>query len=286
MRLLELIGCAMLCLAVACGKAGNSPDETGMPSPPEPRTVLKPGDTIKVMTYNIHHANPPSRPGEIDVEAIAAVINRENPDIVALQEVDVRTRRSGPSLDQARTLATRTGMQVFFSKSIDYQGGEYGNAILSKLPIVQRIRHELPSAPGASVEGRSLALIAVGTDDGGFVYIGSTHLDVSDTETRNMQVDKLREVNQHLSAPFVIGGDFNAQIGSETINRFVAGEMFRTACLGSCPNTIPATSPNRAIDFIFLNQEASSVFTVLSYATVNETYASDHRPVVTELKYR
>ncbi|MBK1439121.1 endonuclease/exonuclease/phosphatase family protein [Parapedobacter sp. ISTM3] len=281
-----LIHFAFLFLVSACGKVGSDLDEPGEPNPPQTGTVIKSGDTVRMVTYNIHHANPPSRPGEIDIEAIAAVINRVNPDVVALQEVDVRTQRSGPSLDQARTLATRTGMQVFFSKSIDYQGGEYGNAILSRYPIVQRVRHELPSVPGVSTEARSLAVIAVETENGERIYFGTTHLDVSHAETRNLQVDKLRDVNEALGAPFVLGGDFNAQVGSETINRLVAGNVFRVACLGSCPNTIPAASPSRAIDFIFLNQAASSAFTVVGYASVNETYASDHRPVVAELVYR
>lgn len=286
MRFPVLLWSVLLLMVCGCGKNENGVDDPEDPTPPEVKTVIRSGETVKVMAYNIHHANPPSRPGVIDINAIAAVINRERPDIVALQEVDVRTRRSGVDLDQAQTLASRTGMQVFFSKSIDYQGGEYGNAILSRYPIVARTRHELPIRQGSSAEARSLAIIAVETDDGGRVYFGSTHLDVSDTESRNMQVDRIREVNNALAAPFVIGGDFNAQMGSETINRFVAGNTFQVACLGGCPNTIPVNSPNRAIDFVFLNQRASSDFTVLSYVAVNETYASDHLPVLTELKYK
>ncbi len=71
---------------------------------------------IKVMTYNIHHCNPPSAGEKIDVAAIAKVINDESPDFVALQEVDVYTLRSGKGLNQAKELARLTGMNFFFQK--------------------------------------------------------------------------------------------------------------------------------------------------------------------------
>src|SRR5690606_7643924 len=90
--------------------------------------------TVRVMSYNIHHAAPPSKPGVIDLDAIAAVIHAQQPDLVALQEVDVFTGRSGP-FNQAEELGKRTGMSAHFFKAIDHDGGEYGLAILSKLEV-------------------------------------------------------------------------------------------------------------------------------------------------------
>ncbi|MFN2440183.1 MAG: hypothetical protein ABR503_13355 [Chitinophagaceae bacterium] len=55
--------------------------------------IKKPG--LHILSYNIHHANPLSRPGIIDLQAIAQVIKQQTPDLVALQEVDVYTNRSG-----------------------------------------------------------------------------------------------------------------------------------------------------------------------------------------------
>src|SRR6478752_6765767 len=65
---------------------------------------------VRVMTYNVHHCNPPSVPGKIDVEAVAKVIREANPDLVALQEIDVFTNRSGKALHEARELGRLTGM--------------------------------------------------------------------------------------------------------------------------------------------------------------------------------
>jgi len=76
-------------------------------------------NSISILSYNIHHANPPSKPGVIDVSAIANVIDRQQADLVALQEVDVHTARSGKALHEAEEIARLTGMKVFFAKAIN-----------------------------------------------------------------------------------------------------------------------------------------------------------------------
>ena len=73
---------------------------------------------LKVMSYNIHHCNPPSAGDKIDVAAIARVISKEKPDFVALQEVDVNTERSGKGSNQAKELAKLTGMNFYFQKPL------------------------------------------------------------------------------------------------------------------------------------------------------------------------
>src|SRR5690554_4405995 len=82
--------------------------------------------SLKVLSYNIHHANPPSKPDFIDLPAIAKVINESDADLVALQEVDVNTIRSGKGINQTEELGRLTNRHYFFVKGIDYQGGEYG----------------------------------------------------------------------------------------------------------------------------------------------------------------
>ncbi len=98
-------------------------------------TATSKGQTIKIMTYNIRHASPPSHPDKIDVDTVAGVIKKYQPDIVALQEVDVNTGRSGKQLHEAQVIAEKTGLQASFGKAIDFSGGAYGIAILTKYPI-------------------------------------------------------------------------------------------------------------------------------------------------------
>src|SRR5690606_28018267 len=103
--------------------------------------------------YNIHHANPPSKPALIDIDAIARAIKDQDPDLVALQEVDVNTQRSG-KFNQAEEIARRLGMSFFFAKAIDHGGGDYGVAILSKFPMSETAIHSLPTEPNTKGEPR------------------------------------------------------------------------------------------------------------------------------------
>jgi len=118
-----------LCLSLGCAtKLIQRTSSSGA-------TSVANSSKLRVLTYNIHHGNPPSRPDFIDINAIANVIKQQNPDIVSLQEIDVNTIRSGKTLDEANELGRLTGMKAYFAKGIDYGGGEYGVAVLSKLPM-------------------------------------------------------------------------------------------------------------------------------------------------------
>ena len=76
--------------------------------------VIGHGDTLSILTYNIHHANPPSKPGLIDVDAIAAVIVKLRPDVVALQEVDVYTNRSGKKHARGKSHCRKNRYEFLF----------------------------------------------------------------------------------------------------------------------------------------------------------------------------
>ncbi|ADB40954.1 endonuclease/exonuclease/phosphatase family protein [Spirosoma linguale] len=243
-----------------------------------PSDVAKKAKSLKVMTYNIHHCNPPSAGSKIDVEAIARVITAEKPDLVALQEVDVNTERSGKGLNQAKELARLTGMNFFFSKAIDHQGGDYGVAVLSRFPILDSTRFILPIDPTIGGETRTIAAITVEPTKGKRMIFASTHLDLK--EPNRLTQSEL--IIRHFGAtdlPVILAGDFNAQTDSKVIQLF--DQTFVRSCQ-SCAPTIPVKNPNRAIDFVMVKQGGSLKST--STRVVDEQYASDHLPVVVELK--
>ncbi len=96
-------------------------------------SVAAQSPTLRIMTYNIHHCEGTDR--QIDIERIAEIIRKSGCDLVALQEVDRRTTRSN-QVDQLTELARLTGLHPYFGKAIDFGGGEYGVAILSKYPAI------------------------------------------------------------------------------------------------------------------------------------------------------
>jgi len=238
---------------------------------------------LRVLCYNIHHANPPSRPNIIDLDTIANVIKKEQPHLVALQEVDVFTERSGKSIHQAEKLAGMTGMKAYFAKAIDYGGGEYGVAILSRLPMEAMQNIPLPTAAGTSGEPRTLATAVITLPQGKKILFATTHLDAQRQDTnRLLQVNRIVEVLKQEKLPVVIAGDFNSVEGTQIIN--VLDSYFTRTCTTNCGFTIPEINPTRTIDFIAY--APANAFIVMEHRVVDEKYASDHLPVASSLRVK
>jgi endonuclease/exonuclease/phosphatase family metal-dependent hydrolase len=252
---------------------GNNPGaETGVTTLPA---------TLNVLSYNIHHCNPPGAGTLIDVDTIAGVIRKLNPDLVALQEVDVRTKRSG-GVDQAALLGEKTGMKAYFFKAIDHDGGEYGVGILTKLPVSGFKQYKLPTVAESKGEPRILATITIKGRDGKDLIFACTHLDAqSNPQNRLLQIREISTILKENSLPVIIAGDLNAATGSEVINIF--DETFTRTC-SACAYTIPVKNPNKTIDFI--GYKPADRFEVEKHEVINETYASDHLPVSVILKLK
>ncbi|WP_018630162.1 endonuclease/exonuclease/phosphatase family protein [Niabella aurantiaca] len=236
-------------------------------------------DVLTFMSYNVHHCNPPSKPGVIDVDAVVNVIKREHPDVVALQEIDVNTGRSG-KINQAALLSEKTGYHSFhFSKSIDHDGGDYGIMILSKYPLSDAETHKLPTDPATGGEPRVLSLATVTLPGGKKIRIASTHLDFHGKTNSKLQMTEVNRILADEKLPVIIGGDFNATEKSATIQ--LLDQAFTRTCK-NCAFTIAEGKEKQAIDFIAY--KPGSAFSVLLHRVVDEDYASDHRPVQAVLK--
>jgi endonuclease/exonuclease/phosphatase family metal-dependent hydrolase len=236
---------------------------------------------LTVMTYNIHHCNPPSAGTKIDVEAIASVINKHKPDLVALQEVDVNTERSGKGRNQAQLLAALTGMHYFFAKAIDHQGGDYGVAILSRYAILDSAQYSLPVDQAIGGEPRTIAAITAEITKGKKVIFASTHLDLKE-QNRRTQSELIVKHFANESLPVIIGGDFNAMPDSPSISYL--DQTFTRSCKDDCLPTIPVDKPKRTIDFIMFRP--ADKLKAVSTKVIDEKYASDHLPVLVELSIR
>lgn len=247
-----------------------------VPSSSQSTAAAKKRNEIAVLSYNIHHANPPSKPNVIDLQAVANVINQQRVDIVALQEVDVHTARSGPSVHEAEELARLTGMKAFFAKAINYDGGEYGVAILSRYPLEETRNVPLPTDESTKGEHRTLASATVTLPGGQKFVFACTHLDAQKADgNRQLQIKKIVEVLKEERLPVVIAGDFNAVPTSDVIRQLDAS--FTRSCVADCGFTIPEKNPTKTIDYIAFAPAAK--FRVLTHSVVDESYASDHRPV-------
>jgi endonuclease/exonuclease/phosphatase family metal-dependent hydrolase len=274
MRYRSFLLCCFSLLSFGCGNK----------LAPVAATVSDAMPVVKVLSYNIHHANPPSKPGIIDISAIANVIKQQQPDLVALQEVDVYTNRSGKTVNEAEEIAKQSGMPYyFFAKAINYDGGEYGVAILSRYPIENMTNYPLPTEETTKGEHRTLATVTVILPQQKKILFACTHLDAQAKDTnRFLQINKIAGLLGKKEYPLIIAGDFNAEPGSRVVNEL--DKYFTRSCITNCAFTIPEINPNKTIDYNAYRP--ASAFTVTSHTVIDEKYASDHLPVLAVLKIK
>jgi endonuclease/exonuclease/phosphatase family metal-dependent hydrolase len=207
---------------------------------------------------------------KFDYDRLAKIINALKPDVVALQEVDRKTRRAS-GVDQAARLAEMTGMHYAFGNALYYSGGEYGEAILSRFPIENIKAHHLPFHPGQ--EPRTALEVTVKPDNGlpDFIFVG-THLCHQSNETRTEQAQQLNRILPATGGPPVIlAGDLNARPGSEPMQELLKERWLDTV------------APRSRIDYVLLR--ASDPWKVADVTIVDERVASDHLPILVVLKW-
>jgi endonuclease/exonuclease/phosphatase family metal-dependent hydrolase len=248
---------------------------------------------LRTMTWNIragfgNDAMTGERSHTPDLEQIASVIRRVQPDVVALQEVDRFRDRSG-YVDQTETLAELTQMDGVFAPNLVDGAGEYGVATLSRLPILEHEHVRFPSVDGW--EPRGLLDVLVETE-GVQIRIMNTHmqvgLDGDDTEAAWQREDAASGIALRARAaqePVVVMGDFNADPLSP---EFADLQRLTDAWAeqGRSGLTFPSSPVREAtdrIDVIFASQRWL-VREVIVLDTTETRLASDHFPLVADLR--
>ena len=226
---------------------------------------------LRILSYNIHHAEGVD--GKLDVPRIAQVILSVEPDLVALQEVDKNTIRTG-KVNQDIELSRLTKMNSVFGSNITFQGGQYGNAILSKFPIIKNKNFLLPNVDSGEQRGLLQSQIQISNKEN--VLFFSTHLDHRRSDTERLASAKA--INQIISldnkSPAILAGDFNDVPDSPTLKEL--GKVWlRTN--KKILRTIPASKPSRQIDYIFVQPKER--WKIIESQILDEDIASDHRAI-------
>jgi endonuclease/exonuclease/phosphatase family metal-dependent hydrolase len=246
------------------------------------RLESKPRNTLKVMTYNIHSCV--GLDGKLAPSRIARIIRGFDPDIVALQEVDVKRNRSKGE-DQAARLARELGMHVAFCCTADRAWERYGHALLTRWPATV-IASGIFSGEGQLSEPRG-ALLARVEIAGRAIYVANTHFGLTGR-------DRLRQAEILLGsewlagtpaeAPLIVCGDFNMSPGSQPYR--LMGQRFKdaqtTARVREGYETFPSPIPFTRLDFIFVSRDLE-VERIAVVKNSQTRVASDHLPVVAEL---
>lgn len=224
--------------------------------------------TLKLMTYNIRNAN--GMDGVCSFQRVANVINNASPDVVAIQEVDSMTNRSGHMYVLAE-IAERTQMHAYFAPAIDYDGGKYGVGLLTKQVPVRLQTIPLP--------GREEARVLILAEFEDYIYC-CTHLSLTQ-EDRMKSLEIVKSFTASYKKPLFLAGDLNAEPESDFVK-----ELQKDFQILSNPKhpTYPAPEPKETIDYITTLKSTANGFAFISAQVLNEPIASDHRPLLVELR--
>lgn len=224
---------------------------------------------MRILSYNIRHGE--GMDGKIDLERIAKVIAKADPDLVALQEIDRGCTRSGRQ-DIVKELGDRLSLDYRFGKFMDHDGGEYGLAVLSRYPVVEFIRHALPDG----AEPRCALEVQVEVPGlPGLVSFICVHNDWTNEDVRVKQVSALLEALSDKSNPMILAGDFNGERTDRSMV-LLPDDGWQILDKGG-QKTFPSDEPEVEIDFIVKrNLPTASV----SHTVIDERVASDHRPIL------
>jgi endonuclease/exonuclease/phosphatase family metal-dependent hydrolase len=231
--------------------------------------------TLRVMTYNIHVGVGMDK--KLDLQRIADVINRERPDLVGLQEVDRGVKRT-EGKDEIAELAALTRMEYAFAPNLDYQGGKYGVAILSRFPIKNVVHRMFENKREA--ERRGMLLVEVELDRKPLIFV-TTHLDYQFEDGRLFETEQLLKYLADVKGPLIVVADLN-DVPSGSAYQLMR-TVFDDAWIATRGNddgfSYPADKPAKRIDHIFYRKGARA-----KKAWVVESLASDHIPVVAEIE--
>lgn len=228
---------------------------------------------LRVATYNIKHGE--GNDGRVDLDRTARRLTALQADVIGLQEVDLGAKRSG-RVDQPARLGEGLEMESAFGAFMDFQGGQYGLAILSRYPIEAREVIRLPDGNEPRV---ALACRLKLPGDRRIVVV-NIHLDwVRDDGFRFAQAEKVAAYLESLDHPWILLGDFNDRLGSRTLER-----LSRNTLPANKPeqdrHTFSSTDPRQEIDFLFAAPRDR--WRCRFAEVVDDPITSDHRPVLAE----
>lgn len=238
------------------------------PGPVQPQSKVDSTKIIKVLSFNILHGR--TTKGDFNLDVLANLIKKYDPDLVAMQEVDFKANRS-KRYDLATELGWRTHMVPLFGKAMDFDGGEYGEAVLSRYSILQSRVVALPNLPKQEPRA-ALEVVTIIPAGDTIAFIG-THLAHEGEAGRVLQVEKINEAFSQNGYPTILVGDLNAKPESEPIR--ILQQHWTTSYGEEDPApTYPSDNPRIKIEYVMFSP--ANRWKVLERTVIKDTIASDH----------
>ena len=235
--------------------------------------------TFRIATYNIHKCRGLDR--RVRAERIVEVLKETEADVIALQEV-VGMDQADRERNQVRSIAEALGLHFRIGENRRLHGGAYGNAVLTRLPIVASHNHDITWRKN---EPRGCLEVILNLGDAHRLRIFNVHLGTGYFE-RRYQAKKLLEIlNTRDAAPRLLLGDFNEWprgLTSQLLEKhFNTAEPRRR--LGR-PRSYPGILPLAHVDHIYYDGPLHAANVVIHRSRL-ALIASDHLPLVAEFRY-
>ena len=227
---------------------------------------------MKIMTFNIQHCMVYKRK-EIDFKLYGETISSFSPDIVSMNEV--RNESADPEYDnQPKILSELTGLKYYyFAETLKFDGvNPYGNAILSKYPIISTEIIPIPDPPTRAYKGyyETRNILKAKLDCGLTIMV--THWGLNRDEQINAQKTVLDNLDDEKC---ILMGDFNVVHTCDLLDP-IRERMRDTAELLNEPLlSFPSDKPREKRDYIFTSKDIKTTF-----ADIPPIVVSDHRPYV------
>ncbi|MDX9974053.1 MAG: endonuclease/exonuclease/phosphatase family protein [FCB group bacterium] len=237
--------------------------------------------TLRIMTYNVHGCV--GMDGKLSLDRLVRLIRQYEPDVVALQELDVHRSRSG-RIHQAQILAHELEMAFHFHPAMHLEEEQYGDAILTRLPMRLVKAAPIPSPPRVEPRGALWVELSI---DGNPVQLINTHFGLGRAE----RIAQARHLlgpdwlgHPKCTAPAVLCGDFNSMPRSETY-RILTTNLSDTRTLNGNGQHRGTFMGLWHLDYILISPDLEAS-TALVPCTSLARMASDHLPVIADLRLR
>ncbi|WP_246861205.1 endonuclease/exonuclease/phosphatase family protein [Bacillus sp. REN3] len=237
---------------------------------------------IKVMTFNIHHGMGLDK--RLDLDRISKLIQSSEADLIGLNEVDNRFSKRSLFSDQAAQLAKTLDMDYVFGSAIKVgQHGasprQYGNALVSRFPIINTVNHPFDFLPGL-IEDR--ALLEANVDIGNrLIAIFVAHLSFAPLLHQKQTEFILKKVQRNKNLSIVMG-DWNMKPFSRSW-RLVTRHLKDVDSFESKNDTYPSRRPSKKLDFIFTSEQ---IEVIEASVCLDDILASDHLPYMATLNIK
>lgn len=226
-------------------------------------------EQMRIMSYNVHHCR--GIDNNIDYKRIAEIINRTNPDVVALQELDSATERNNGKVC-INELANATKMHASYTSTIEFGGGSYGIGLLSQQKPL--------STKTIALESRGEARRLLIAEFEKYI-VCCTHFPLN-ADDRKASAEIICNSLKGHKKPLLLAGDMNCHTTAPEQSELL--QMFSPLNDPLC-GTYPSTTPHECIDFIYALKNGNTFKILGSEVLYNDSIASDHLPLYVDVEF-